>query len=273
MTERIGTLLWEMRTAGGWSQGQVARAAGVSKAALSQWESGARSPRVPELEAALTALQADAAQRALVFAQMKAPRALRHLRRPDDTDGLGAPPVSYDLLRAMRLRKGWTQERTAGAVGVTRSAVARWEQGERLPATAQIQALCYALGAREDELIALTTGDLTVSPEEPTTWEAKEADLNARLRNVLSAPPGLKDLDHLALRREAWNWAARNAAARPMLARLCAYHGIHYRSTRRWAEAEPLAKQALLLVPRQEDAPDVFLRSLLVEASAVVYSG
>src|ERR1041385_972542 len=35
--KRIGTLLWEWRTARGWSLEQLAQRAGVSKAALSRW--------------------------------------------------------------------------------------------------------------------------------------------------------------------------------------------------------------------------------------------
>src|SRR5438094_10047475 len=98
VTEQVGTLLWELRTAGGWTLGKLAQRAGVSKSALSQWESGFRQPRVTELEAVLDALGANAARRALVFARIDAPRALRHLRRTADP-ALGPPPTAGDLLR------------------------------------------------------------------------------------------------------------------------------------------------------------------------------
>ena len=55
MSEPVGTLLWEMRAAAGFSLGELARRAGLSKATLSQWESGQRQPRVAELEATLRA--------------------------------------------------------------------------------------------------------------------------------------------------------------------------------------------------------------------------
>lgn len=77
MAEQVGTLLWEMRTARGWSLGQLARHAGVHKSALSRWETGERLPRVPELEATLDALEATSAQRARLFACIRAPRAIR----------------------------------------------------------------------------------------------------------------------------------------------------------------------------------------------------
>src|SRR5262245_45588361 len=113
MAVQVGAQLWELRTVSGFSLGQLAQKAGVSKAALSQWETGKRQPRVAELEATLDALNANAAQRARIFACIKAPRAIRHLRRNAPDPALGAPPTCGDLLRAMRLRKGWTQELTA----------------------------------------------------------------------------------------------------------------------------------------------------------------
>jgi transcriptional regulator with XRE-family HTH domain len=146
---RIGTVLWDLRTAGGWTMGRLAQKAGVSKAALSQWESGSRLPRMAELESVLDALGAPPSQRAL--ASIDAPRALRRLTSPGANGGLGPPSMAGDLLRAMRLRRGRTQEQVAAQVGVVRNAVARWERGDRLPSTEQIQALCFALQARESE--------------------------------------------------------------------------------------------------------------------------
>src|SRR5207248_1096237 len=64
----LGALLWEWRHRRGLSLGQLARAAGVHKATLSRWEAGARQPRVPELEAALRALDVSATEAALAFA-------------------------------------------------------------------------------------------------------------------------------------------------------------------------------------------------------------
>ena len=49
MAESLGTFLWELRTASGWTLGRLAQQAGISKAALSRWEAGARQPRVAEL--------------------------------------------------------------------------------------------------------------------------------------------------------------------------------------------------------------------------------
>ena len=275
MAKQVGTLLWELRTARGLSMGQVARLSGVSKAALSQWESGARLPRIMELEAALDALGADAAQRASLLACMEAPRAVRRLREITMGSGLSAPPRAGDLLRAMRLRQGWTQAQVAGGVGVDRTTIAHWEQGERLPSSEQLQTLCYALQAREPEVVALTTGQFAEPSSSPArTWDEAEQELTARLDSIgQQGGPGLEDLNYLTLRREAWEWAARTDAACLLLARVYAIHATFCRNARRWPEAGALAQQALTLVPRQEQEPGVFLRALVLQASAQVYGG
>jgi DNA-binding XRE family transcriptional regulator len=59
------------------------------------------------------------------------------------------PPTAGDLLRVMRLWKGWSQEQAAAQVGVVRTAIAHGERSERLPSTEQMQTLCCAPGAQE----------------------------------------------------------------------------------------------------------------------------
>src|SRR5690349_3765018 len=118
MEEKVGTLLWEMRTAAGWTLGGLARQAGVSKAALSRWEAGVYQPRAAELGAVLDALGARPAQRALALSRIDAPRALRQLRQRTPDDEIDTPLTAGDLLRAMRLRGNWTQEQVAARLGV-----------------------------------------------------------------------------------------------------------------------------------------------------------
>ncbi len=286
MTEPVGTLLWEMRAAAGFSLGELARRAGLSKATLSQWESGKRQPRVAELEATLTALGADAAQRARVFARVDAPRALRPLRQSAAAaSGLDAPPSAGSLLRALRLRQHITQQEAARRVGANRSSIARWERGDRLPDTAQMQALCYALGAREEELVALTTKRFREGPDPQraaATWEEAETDLRARLEalsassaDVLSAHNGVKDLAFLLLQQEAWEWALRVAAARPLLARAYAYDAHSRSFEARWDESGALARQALRLAGggHTSEQQSVALRAVICQAASLAHGG
>ena len=269
MAEPIGTLLWEMRTAKCLSLGQLARSAGLSKATLSQWETGKRVPRVPELETALEALQASAAQRARAFAGIEAPRALRHLRGQASTTGLTAPPTAGDLLRAMRLRKGWTQEQVSAPLGVQRHTLARWEQGERMPSTEQLQALCYVLEAAEEELVALTTGRFADSPiAKSQDWD----EVRESLREHIHISYHLPELYYFLLEREAWEWATRKTEARAELAQLYAHHASFVSLHARWQEVPLLAQKAIALLSHQ--APnETFVRATIALAGSAVYSG
>jgi transcriptional regulator with XRE-family HTH domain len=273
MAQHVGTLLWEMRTRAGFSLGKLAQKAGLNKSTLSRWEAGVGQPRVPELEAVLAALGAGANQRALAFACIEAPRALRHLRQTAPDTVLGTPPSKGDLLQALRFRKGWTQEQTAAHLGVDRTAIAHWERGDRTPSNEQMQALCFTLDAQEEELIALTTKQGLAAPEcvAALPFGEKVAWVEQRLAYLL-AQPLLWGLEILILEREAWSLAAQKEEACPLLARVLAEHALGYRNAERWSEAGQMAQQALNLLPRQTEEPDFVLRAAIVSASVAVYS-
>lgn len=273
MAEHVGTLLWEIRTAANWTLGKLAQQAGVSKAALSRWEAGLRQPYVTELEAVLDTLGATPAQRALALSYINAPRALRKLRQSLTVNHPGTPLTAGDLLRAMRWRGGWTQEQIAARLGIARHTLTRWELGERIPATEQIQALCYALGAREEEIIALTSGRFHEAPAtvETTDWEEKEVELRRRLDSVSGS--GLEELHYIQLDREVWAWALRVPAAQSLLARLRLYHAHHHRMHKRWELSLPLVRQAqetLRTAPNPPEPQDDFVPSRLAILQAVI---
>lgn len=270
MAEQIGTLLWELRTARKWSLGQLSERAGVSKASLSRWEAGERVPRVPELEATLNALEASPAQRSLALARIAAPRALRLLREPSVSARIGPQPAAHHLLRAMRLRGGWTQEQIALRIGVRQHTIARWEAGERIPSNDELQQLCFAMKAKEQELIALTTGHFTAPPEEILVEEeAVEATLKTLLYTSRTL---LEDLNFLALERALWKQAVKHKNAQRLLALTCAYHAHYLGNQKRWQEAQNVATRTLDLTSRQEIEPDFVLRAVLKLAASAVYS-
>jgi transcriptional regulator with XRE-family HTH domain len=275
VAEQVGTLLWEMRTAGNWSLGRLAQKAGVDKSALSRWETGSRQPRVAELEAVLDALNATTAQRAQIFARIEAPRALRHLRQNTALARMGAPPNAGELLRALRLRRGWSQMQLAGHLGVHDSSIARWERGERLPSTEQIQALCYALEAHEEELIALTTERFTeASTEETKTWEEKSEELRAQLFQLrVAGAGGLEELRYLSMERVAWEWAQREEQAKTILADIYVTHAQFYRNEERWGEIAAWAQRSLSSFSQPQPESNIFLRGVLMRAAAAVYAG
>ncbi len=188
-------------------------------------------------------------------------------------------PVRGDLLRAMRLRKGWTQEQAAARLDVDRTTVARWEQGERNPSHEQMHAWCFALGANERELIALTTGQGLAAPEEVASLPISEKAgwIEQRFEHLFwnrdAGEAGLIDLEFLVLEREAWVLAAQDEKARPLLARLYAYHAEMLLNEDRWPAAGPLAQRALALVPRQAQEPEFILRAAIVSAFLAGHAG
>ncbi|HLV79401.1 MAG TPA: hypothetical protein VKT32_03935 [Chthonomonadaceae bacterium] len=93
--------------------------------------------------------------------------------------------------------------------------------------------------------------------------------------DVFHDDPGgpLSDLQFVMMEREAWIWAAREAAARPMLAKIYAYHAEAHCQTQRWPEVPPLTRRALTLLSQPEHTPDILLRARLMQAAAAVFEG
>lgn len=280
MTEHVGTLLWKIRADANLSLGKLAQQSGISKATLSRWEAGLRQPRITELEAVLDALMASPAQRSLVLSQIDAPRALRQIRQSPATDSLGAPLTAGDLLRAMRLRGGWTQEQVSQRLGVVRETLSRWESGERLPATEQMQALCYTLEAREEEIIALTTGHFRETPAtvDRADWREKAAELYERMDAINeNRVGGLDELHYIQLDREVWAWALREPEARLLLGYVRIFHAQHHRVHQRWELCRTLtqqAEEALQSAPAPpEETLDHPLPRLAILQAAVVGRG
>ncbi len=58
-----------------------------------------------------------------------------------------------DRLKELRQKKGISQEALAKAIYVSRSAVAKWENGLGLPSDGNLQALCDYFGVEEDWLL------------------------------------------------------------------------------------------------------------------------
>jgi len=70
---------------------------------------------------------------------------------PDQAQNLG------EALKAHRTSRGMTQEYVAEALGVSRQAVSKWENGTSDPSTANLMALAKLYGLSVDEL--LKTGE------------------------------------------------------------------------------------------------------------------
>lgn len=82
-------------------------------------------------------------------------RALRKYLR--SSTGGGNPPEQAknlgETLKAHRTSRGYTQEYVAEALGVSRQAVSKWENGTSDPSTANLMALAKLYGLTVDELL------------------------------------------------------------------------------------------------------------------------
>lgn len=161
--EPISDLLRKWRTEREFSLRSLSQQAAIGKSTLSDWERGKAEPRLHELERVLSAMGVSQTQRKQALGRLEAPGALQRLAREGDS-----PPVAGDMLRAMRVRCGMTQERAAQLAGASQSMIARWERSEDRPSEERLHALCRALGAHPEETVALLCGRfVSSSPLKP----------------------------------------------------------------------------------------------------------
>lgn len=249
----IGAYLQELRTAKGVTTADLALRANLRRATLSDWQNGKRVPRLPELEMVLTALEASEPQRCRALDLIKAPRAVQKLRgqaaksEQELIDLAGHLPHGGDLLRALRLRKGWTQAQIAAAIAVQQTSIARWERSEIWPSPERLHALCYALDAHEAEIVALTSGRFSLADGRGTPTEETIA---ADLHRVVRAPnppqkTALNELSLLTLAAQAWSLARESASARCLLANIYTTYSDRLYLQRRFSECKKIALRAL----------------------------
>ncbi len=293
-----GALLRELRQSRRMSLGQLAERAVVAKSTVSRWEAGAYQPRLPELEAVLTALQASPSQRVEAMGRVQAPRAVGRLQgelagRQPGPAGADAPvedagllPAGGDLLRAMRHRRGLSQEQVAAQLQVRPSAVSYWEQSKTMPAPDRLATLFDLLGAQPEERAFMRDGRRFLAP--PLQATAASLDLLEQtlqtLRNeVYAGESRAIDLRFLVLQSQLAPLARfpgkqSGRAARVLLTRVLAHYAewLSWGNRRREAfraadraveilqedggplhttRALPLAVHVLAAVTRQKDAP------------------
>lgn len=82
-------------------------------------------------------------------------RALRKYLRANADGGnpSGQAGSLSETLKARRISRGFTQEYVAEALGVSRQAVSKWENGTSEPSTANLMALARLYGLSVDELL------------------------------------------------------------------------------------------------------------------------
>ena len=278
----IAEILRQLRDARGVSLRLLADRSGLSRRTLSYWEAGTYQPRLPELEMALTALNATAEQRRQALAWVDAPRAAKELRvsqSPIVVAGLDSEtlPSGGDLLRAMRHRRGLRLEQVAALIGVSGATVSRWEQSKIAPPADRLDSLLSVLGARNGERDALRAGygrlmaPLREAPlSAATLGEACEGFARSLYGN---REDKLNDLRFLSFEAQAWPLAAKSAEGRRLLASICANYAAFLSGFNRMAEASRYAYRALDLLPRSAISEESALRAAIISARAEVYRG
>jgi transcriptional regulator with XRE-family HTH domain len=254
----LGTFLRGLRTMRGLSVRGLAQQARLSPSTLSRWEGGRTLPRLPELDAVLEALEVTPSAHARALALLNAPRAVVRVRQEAQRQAALAglehwPPVSGDLLRALRLRAGRTLVQVSQAVGVSESAASAWERNEKWPSAEHLHALCWFLGASEAEIAALTAGPYVWTPPETTARAAIEA-ARAQLRALIYAPwsgaaPEVGDLAYLGIEARLWPLMGRDAGAQRLLSEANAWRSFHLVQNYRYREGGRVAERALDLLP------------------------
>lgn len=132
----------------------------------------------------------------------------------------GAWSDTGDLLRALRLRSQLTQQQAAAMLGIHKSAVARWESGNRSPTEEQLQRLCAALRALPEEQQALETRRLLPGGKHDKTLDecAEEVARFEQAAKWLTTP--LIDLQAFALKRQLCLYGMTHPEARLLLTKV-----------------------------------------------------
>ncbi|HLK55200.1 MAG TPA: helix-turn-helix transcriptional regulator [Chthonomonadaceae bacterium] len=263
--DRLGELLRKLRKKRGLSQKELAERALVGERTLRYWEADQQQPRDVELENVFKALKVTSEERAQVYALLTDPRSVRLVHNIQSasqvpTSVLGPLPGIGDLLRAMRVRRGWTQERFAEAMQVNRATVIRWEATKTLPSEEDMQRICLLLHALPQEQEALKARRLSLASWSPQLTLEECLQQTAMLRRVRNGDPTLLplvDLHTLALKRQLRFLLGQSPEALRLLAQIEIQHSWWLYMQERKPEAWTGNWRALSLV-RGTLAPETF---------------
>ncbi len=229
----------------------------------------------------MEALNATPAERRRAYELIDAPRAVLRLREmaTGDTPFSSAPamPVAGDLLKAMRLRRGWTLEQTAVHLQISPATLSRWERAETWPSTEDLHRLCYALNARSEELAALSYGRQLLRYDQqpfPHSLLALHDLVQAVGQGKLPVEHELSDLFHLALEGHLWRLMQRQEEpARAMLITVYVHHARTLLNDARLMEAQTPALRALHLMSQSHPLECHWLDAIHIIAKGAAEGG
>jgi len=224
----------------------LAARAQVARSTIARWESGKSFPRTLELEAVLNVLGVSEADRQWFFDALPCTRFMAYQTDPNTMLPLGS---ASQLLRAMRLRSGWSQTEVARHLGVTSAAVSQWERGSSWPVTENLHKVGYLLGAEPEEVVALSRGAMRLSSDSHRTLESFSEHVAGIEASLLrSTPNPLMDLEAISLESDALVFAKRETVVGPAAELLGEVRATYAHGLMLWGrvrEARQAARKAL----------------------------
>ena len=249
------------------NQDTLALRAGLGTRTIGRWETGQRLPRIPELEAALTALRATAQERLRLLSHITAARGQRAAASPA-AESAGAWADSGDLLRAIRMRQGMTQEQAAVKIGVRRATILDWEKGNHALSGELLEEFCAAFGVFPEEKEALRSGHLLLADgRREWTLEQCEAQTVALHKAANFGGSSLIDLQALTLRRQLRMQTAYPKKVLRLQISVKLYHAYWLQLHNRKVESETAMRSAMTCM-RGEGKPSLDWAGVLNMASS-----
>jgi transcriptional regulator with XRE-family HTH domain len=275
--QTLGTLLRQLRRQRRLTQEGLATRAQVTARTLRYWEADQQQPRETELESVLQAVGATVQERAQILSLLTDRMSVRLARnsRPttDVASGvLGSLPGTGDLLRAMWLRRGYTQDQLAAELGVSRTTIIRWEAMRTLPSAEDVMRLGTALNAATEEIAVLSSGRLLPSnwpPQLSLEQCIEQYEFLCKINSEHFALWPVFELYALALKRQLRLLFGQEREALRLLAKVELAHSGWLFLRGRSAEAYAGEWRALNLVRDQFTPEEFWLRLLNLLAAHV----
>jgi transcriptional regulator with XRE-family HTH domain len=151
----VAKLLREAREKSGLSIRGLAEKSGVGKSTIARWEQGAYLPDIPELRRVMKSLDAREEDIREACSLIPKPRA-RAI----------APTFEFagDLLRALRHRQATSLEEAAHSLGISKTTLCKYENGDRKPDAETLRRIASLLHASQEELSAIGQAVESESP-------------------------------------------------------------------------------------------------------------
>ncbi len=242
-----------------FSRSEWSEQSGISRVSLWRWETGAVLPREAELEIALKPFALKPAENSALLLLWQNERGvgieqmLRDHPLPLTHRGL--------ILRAVRVRRGWSQSEAAEIAGVPRSTLAKWEQMSVWPSIERLHELCCAYTASPEELLWITSAAANAPAALPSLEELKERV--ETLERYLCLP---SEMAAMVVSAQISVYGLHDETARTLLARNYVTYAHTLLTTERPQEAEVYLQYAAVLAPQ----PDPSLRARLLLTQAYV---